>query len=115
MVKRGFIRVLWGDYANNHDEGWITPSKRRAKMDKEIEVALQNPYNPLFNVYVYGKENYDIPSIKRAIFRFLLVAEKSSPVDYIPVDYSAKAKAHLETLQKQDPKTAREAQRYFFE
>lgn len=66
-------------------------------------------------VSLYGKENYDIPSIKRAIFRFLLVAEKSSPVDSIPVDYSAKAKAHLETLQKQDPKTAREAQRYFFE
>jgi len=29
MIKRGFIRVLWGDYSSQHDEGWITPSGRR--------------------------------------------------------------------------------------
>lgn len=59
MIKRGYIRVLWGDYSKEHDEGWITPSGRRSKMDEEILLALDNPYNPEIQVYVYGSENYD--------------------------------------------------------
>jgi len=59
MVKRAFVRVLWGDYSKQHDEGWITPSGRRGKMDKEILLALENEHNPAFQVYVYGKENYE--------------------------------------------------------
>ena len=59
MIKRGFIRVLWGDYSNQHDEGWVTPSGRRSKMDKEILLALENEHNPKFQVYVFGEKNYD--------------------------------------------------------
>lgn len=59
MIKRGFIRVLWGDYSKQYDEGWTTPSGRRTKMDEEILVALDNPYNPTFDVYVFGKDNYE--------------------------------------------------------
>jgi hypothetical protein len=56
MHKRGFVRVLWGDYSKN--EGWINPSNRRSKMDNEILEALDNPYNPFFNVYIYGLDNF---------------------------------------------------------
>lgn len=59
MSKRAFVRVLWGDYSKDHDEGWVTPSGRRSKMDKEILAGLDNEYNPEFQVYVFGQQNYD--------------------------------------------------------
>jgi len=65
---------------------------------------------------LYGKENYDIPSIKRAIVRFYLVAESSKPKDpkaEVP-EHVAKAKAHLATLRKEDPETVKAAEEFFF-
>lgn len=65
---------------------------------------------------LYGNESYDIPSIKRAIVRFYLVAESTKPKDpkaEVPA-HVAKAKAHLATLRKDDPETVKAAEEFFF-
>lgn len=65
---------------------------------------------------LYGKENYDIPSIKRAIVRFYLVAESTKPKDpkaEVP-EHVTKAKAHLAKLRKDDPETVKAAEEFFF-
>lgn len=66
-------------------------------------------------VSFYGKGEYDVPSIKRAIFRYLLVAERVRSIDGEPDQNVAKAKKYLRKLKQEDPRTAKEAQRYFFE
>lgn len=65
---------------------------------------------------LYGKENYDIDSIKRAIVRFYLVAESSGPKDpKAPVpEHVKKAKTYLAKLRKDDPKTVESAEEFFF-
>ena len=65
---------------------------------------------------LYGKEGYDIPSIKRAIVRYFLVASKKDEKDQEgnAAQHVAQAKQHLETLRERDPKTVKEAERFFF-
>lgn len=65
---------------------------------------------------LYGAEEYDIPSIKRAIIRYMLVSTKDAPsADGVEQpDHVKKAKQHLAVLRKMDPKTVREAERFFF-
>ncbi len=70
---------------------------------------------------LYGAEDYNIPSIKRAIVRYMLVSakdsgdsEESAEPGAEPPAHVAQAKANLEKLRKQDPKTVREAERFFF-
>jgi hypothetical protein len=91
---------------------------------------------------VYGKEPYNIPSIKRAIVRFMLAstqgkpaapdAEKKNAADATvtgtasgavsptatqqtaSVDFAERGKKYLEELRKKDPKTVKEAERFFF-
>jgi hypothetical protein len=65
---------------------------------------------------VYGAEEYDIPSIKRAIVRYMLVASKTKSEDGgdTPPPHAVKATKHLETLRKLDEKTVRQAERFFF-
>ena len=66
---------------------------------------------------IYGKKDYDIPSIKRAIVRFLLVCandvKDGTPKAKIPMHVTS-AKEHLAQLEKIDPKTIRNAKRFFF-
>jgi hypothetical protein len=78
---------------------------------------------------LYDKEDYSIPSIKRAIVRYLLTAAKmpppktagaddtsstakTSPVEVSPA--TLQARANLEKLRELDPKTVKEAERFFF-
>jgi hypothetical protein len=67
-------------------------------------------------VKLYGVEPYDIPAIKRAVVRFLLVAAKDRPADAEQPDppHVAQAKLHLAELRKRDPKTVEDAERFFF-
>lgn len=58
-MKRGYIRCLWGDDGTQYDEGWIKPSERRIKMDREIKIAINNPNTVPFSIYVFGKRNYE--------------------------------------------------------
>ncbi len=65
---------------------------------------------------LYGAEEYNIPSIKRAIVRYMLVCSKDTPSgDNVTLPkHVVAARAHLETLRKKDAKTVREAERFFF-
>ncbi|MEW4531154.1 MAG: hypothetical protein ACF8PG_01495 [Maioricimonas sp. JB045] len=63
---------------------------------------------------LYGQDGYDIPSIKRAIVRFFLVAEKAKTAEGAPAPHAAKAAQYLATLRETDPKTVKAAERFFF-
>lgn len=68
-------------------------------------------------VALYGTDPYDVTAIKRAILRYLLVAEKSSALDgksQVP-EHVVRAQKHLDHFRKVDPQTFRAAERYFFE
>ncbi len=68
----------------------------------------------------YGKGDYNIPSIKRAIIRYMLTSTQAKPsaVDKpahdISNQYVERGKKYLELLRKRDPKTVKEAERFFF-
>ncbi|WP_437190800.1 hypothetical protein [Planctomicrobium sp. SH527] len=66
---------------------------------------------------MYDEKEYQVPSIKRAIVRFMLIAEKDPAVKAgAPVpDHVTKAKANLEKLREVDPKTVKAAERFFFD
>jgi hypothetical protein len=53
MIKRAFIRGVWGDVSNN--------GIRNGKLRKDIDAARGNKNISMreFDVYVFGKENYD--------------------------------------------------------
>ncbi len=65
---------------------------------------------------MYGSEDYNIPSIKRAIVRYLLVASKgkNKKGDGPDAETTEKAKQLLDKLRKEDPKTVQSAERFFF-
>lgn len=68
---------------------------------------------------LYGADEYNIPSIKRAIVRYMLVGSKDVPeaegeaVAELP-PHVVKARKMLDKLRKSDPKTVKDAERFFF-
>jgi hypothetical protein len=68
---------------------------------------------------LYGKDEFDIPGIKRAIVRYMLVcaeSESKNGADGKPVElpkHVTKARLYLENLRKRDPKTVASAERFF--
>lgn len=66
---------------------------------------------------LYNQAEYAVPSIKRAIVRFMLIAEKDDAVaaeGELP-EHVQKAQEYLAKLKAEDPKTVKAAQRYFFD
>jgi hypothetical protein len=65
---------------------------------------------------LYGKEGYEIPSIKRAIVRYLIACTKDRPADSTAEapKHAAQAEQHLAALRKTDPKIVRDAERFYF-
>ncbi|MBI1311816.1 hypothetical protein GC176_11035 [bacterium] len=63
---------------------------------------------------------YNIPSVKRAIVRYMLVSSKDVAEDAVAgedaklPEHVVKGRAYVEELRKLDPKTVREAERFFF-
>ncbi|MBD3673734.1 MAG: hypothetical protein HUJ26_09445 [Planctomycetaceae bacterium] len=65
-------------------------------------------------IAMYGEEDFNIPSIKRAIIRYLLVSSsQESEVAGDPPAYVVKASSALEEIQEKDPKIYRDAKRFF--
>jgi hypothetical protein len=65
---------------------------------------------------MYDADQFNVPSIKRAIVRYYLVAERAkgdSKTAEVP-EYAKKAKQHLAQLRQDDPKTVQAAERFFF-
>ena len=65
---------------------------------------------------LYGAEEYDIPSIKRAIVRYLLVCSKFEPADKNAkvLQHVQDAKQNLDRLREEDPKMVEQAELFFF-
>jgi hypothetical protein len=64
---------------------------------------------------LYDAEEYKIPSIRRAIVRYMLASTKDAPPDAEGTpEHVARGKRHLEALREKDPKTVTEAERFFF-
>ena len=66
---------------------------------------------------IYDSEEYDVPSIKRAIVRFMLIAEKDDATaaeGEVP-EHVKTAGEYLAYLRKTDEKTVKAAERYFFD
>ena len=65
---------------------------------------------------LYGQEGYDIPSIKRAIVRYLLACTKDRPEESTveAPKHAAQAEQYLAELRKTDPKIVRDAERFYF-
>lgn len=66
-------------------------------------------------ITMFGKEEYSIPSIKRAIVRYYLVCSKDVPKDSkeAPGPHVEAAKKYLALLREKDPKTVSDAERFF--
>ncbi len=64
---------------------------------------------------LYGQGEYDIPSIKRAIVRYMLAGTKDVPMGEAasPPGHAVRAAKHLADLEAKDPKTVSEAKRFF--
>lgn len=64
---------------------------------------------------MYGHDDYNIPSIKRNIIRYFLVAErvKGEKEGDQPPESALKAKQYLAELKESDPKTYQAAKRFF--
>jgi hypothetical protein len=65
---------------------------------------------------MYDAEQFNVPSIKRAIVRYYLVAERAkadSEAAQLP-ESARKAKQYLAQLREEDPKTVQAAERFFF-
>lgn len=60
---------------------------------------------------MYGKDDYDIPSIKRAVVRYMLACSKDMMAAERDV---TNATLHLADLEARDPKTVSDAKRFFF-
>ena len=77
---------------------------------------------------IYGAKEYNIPSIKRSIVRYMLASAKQgkrppgAPKEEATEvaaaepkpEHSVKAAAYLDELREKDPKTVKEAERFFF-
>lgn len=64
---------------------------------------------------LYGAEEYNIPSIKRAIVRYFLVAKRATSEDPSADNaHVARAEEYLAQLRESDPETVQAAERFFF-
>lgn len=64
---------------------------------------------------MYDQKEYDVPSIKRAVVRYLLVCSQDVPSgdDVKLPNHVIKAREELALLRERDPKTVKEAERFF--
>ncbi|MEX1095919.1 MAG: hypothetical protein WED34_07710 [Planctomycetales bacterium] len=64
---------------------------------------------------LYGAKDFDAAAIKRAIIRYFLTCARDVPAGATTdPPHVAKAKAHLETLKKRDPKLVADVERFSF-
>lgn len=117
------LRFMW-TYGN----GRISKERLRQSMRLLLErpeltdlvvadLARWNDWSMLDRLMeMYGADDYNIPSIKRAIVRYLLVASKGKNKKGIGPDAETTKKANelLDKLRKEDPKTVKSAERFFF-
>lgn len=118
------LRFIWSYEAGRIQKQELRNSMRTVIKRSElsdlaiIDLARWQDWEAMDEIVsLYGKGDYDVPAIKRAILRFLMTAEKSSPRSSEGENPShiAKAQNYLKQIQKRDPQTYQAAKRYFFE
>lgn len=64
---------------------------------------------------MYGEGEFDIPSIKRSIIRYMLVSTKFKPTspEQSEPEHVLKGKKYLAQLEERDPKTVKDAKRFW--
>ncbi|MFA7219301.1 MAG: hypothetical protein WC119_02195 [Synergistaceae bacterium] len=82
-MKRGFIRALWGIPDSSHR---IT--KRRFRVNKNIQFIKDSKFNQPFKTYVMGRDNYE--GLKELGFDCELIYEEPSKFDLIKHQYRHK-------------------------
>lgn len=116
------IRFMW-----TYAEGVISRDRLRQSMRMLLErpelsdlvitdLARWKDWEVLDRLFgMYDKEEYDIPSIKRAIVRYYLVCSRDVPKEtgMEPGPHVASAKKYLAQLRDKDPKTVSDAERFF--
>lgn len=66
---------------------------------------------------MYGKEEFNVPSIKRAVIKFMIASSKDVPMGdagkNLP-QHATDGSAYLKTLREKDPKLVQEVERFYF-
>jgi hypothetical protein len=68
-------------------------------------------------IKLYGTEEYNVPSIKRAIIRYMIASTKDVPSGGAagdPPQHAVEGAKYLQALREKDPKMVSEAERFFF-
>ena len=118
------LRFLWTDGAKD-DESKFTRDRLRQSMRLLLDrteladlviadLARWSDWSQMDQIYsLYNAEGFEVPSIKRAVVRFFLAATRVK--DNKPTaDQIDKAEKYLAVLKKNDPKTVKAAERFFF-
>jgi len=63
---------------------------------------------------LYGTRGFDIPSIRRAMIRYLIASSKDLPEGEEPPPHVVKGRQLVEELRRKDPKRVAEVERFFF-
>lgn len=113
------LRFMW-TYGENIDKPRLRESMRILLARPELadlviaDLARWEDWSIIDRLMeIYDAEEYSIPSIKRAIVRYMLVAAKSKPAEGADDSHVAKAEKYLEQLRNEDPKTVQQAERFF--
>lgn len=83
-----------------------------------VDLARWNDWSVMPELMkLYDDKDYQVPSVKRAIVRFMLIAEKDAAAapQTQPAEHVTAAQANLALLREKDPKTVKAAERYFFD
>jgi hypothetical protein len=119
------LRFMWTYGAGRIDEDDLRASMRLL-LDRPnladlviVDLARWQDWSVMDRLMsLYDQSEYDVPSIKRAIVRFLLIAEKDATTteeETSPENHVARAQKYLAQLREADPKTVKAAERYFFD
>lgn len=118
------LRFMW-TYGDNAIEAERLRKSMRILLDRPnladlviVDLARWDDWGVMDKLMaLYDKEEYNVPSIKRAIVRFMLIAEKddATVAEGVPAEHVLKAKKNMELLREKDPKTVKAAERYFFD
>lgn len=118
----GAIRFLW-----QYGKDTVKPERLRVSMryllDKPeladlviADLARMEDWDAQDRLMeLYGAEDYDIPSIKRSIVRYMLVSAKFKPQspEQAEPEHVLKGKKYLAELEERDPKTVKDAKRFW--
>ena len=118
----GAIRFMW-----QYGKGQIKPERLRSSMRLLLDrpeladlviadLARMEDWDAQDRLMeMYGVGEYDIPSIKRSIIRYMLVSTKFKPQtpEQSEPEHVVKGKKYLAELEARDPKTVKDAKRFW--